>query len=215
MPDDDLSGGCFTNVSRALQNNLAKIYNARNNISVENFKLKLCTGAQSMALVTRTEFQLEILIRSAILVIYKFRENILESSRNVSETPLCYHDHYRCIGTKYTIQAIISYLRANWTRTMVTHGSYHLPLVPHICVSVSGQHWFRYWLVAYSASSHYLNQCWVIFKWTLRNKLEWNCNQNTQLFIHKNASEYIVCEMAAILSRGRLVNIKIVVPPMN
>ena len=40
-------GGCFTNVSRALQNNLAKIYNARNHIYGENFKLKLCTCAQS------------------------------------------------------------------------------------------------------------------------------------------------------------------------
>ena len=38
----------------------------------------------------------------------------------------------------------------------------HLPLVWHICVSESGQHWFRKWLVAYSAPSHYLNQCWVI-----------------------------------------------------
>ena len=56
-------GGCFTNVSRALQNNIAKIYNARNNIYAENFKLKLCTCAQSMALGTRTNFQLEILIR--------------------------------------------------------------------------------------------------------------------------------------------------------
>ena len=27
-------------------------------------------------------------------------------------------------------------------------------------------------------------------------------NQNTKLFIHENADEYIVCEMAAILSRG-------------
>ena len=33
----------------------------------------------------------------------------------------------------------------------------HLPLVPHICVIESGQHWFRKWLVTYSASSHYLN----------------------------------------------------------
>ena len=57
------SGGCFTNVSRALQNNIAKMYNARNNIYAENFKLKSCTCAQSMALVTRTKFQLEILIR--------------------------------------------------------------------------------------------------------------------------------------------------------
>ena len=44
------------------------------------------TCAQSMALGTHTKFQLEILIRSMILVIYKFRENILESSSNVSET---------------------------------------------------------------------------------------------------------------------------------
>ena len=38
-----LAGGCFIYASQALQNNLAKIYNARNNIYAENFKLKLCT----------------------------------------------------------------------------------------------------------------------------------------------------------------------------
>ena len=81
------SVGCFTNVLRALQNNLPKIYNVRNNIYAENFKLKLCTCAQSIALATRTKFQLEIVIKRTILTIYKFRENILESSRNVSERP--------------------------------------------------------------------------------------------------------------------------------
>ena len=30
-------------------------------------------------------------------------------------------------------------------------------------------------------------------KWTIRNKLKWNFNQNTKLFIHENASENIVC----------------------
>ena len=80
-------GGCFTNVSRCLQNNLAKIHNTRNHICGENFKLKLCTCAQSMALGTRTKFQLDILITSTIFEIHKFRKNILESSRNVSETP--------------------------------------------------------------------------------------------------------------------------------
>ena len=34
------------------------------------------------------------------------------------------------------------------------------------------------------------------------NNLQWNFNQNWKLFIHENASEYIVCEMAAILSGG-------------
>ena len=39
----------------------------------------------------------------------------------------------------------------------------------------------------------------MIVNWTLRNKLMWNFNQNTKLFIHENASEKIICEMAAIL----------------
>ena len=78
-----------------------------------------------------------------------------------------------------------------------------LPPVLHICVSESGQHWFRKWLVAYSTPSHYPNQCWVIVNWTLKNKLQWNFNQTTKLFIQENASENIICEMAAILSRGR------------
>ena len=80
------------------------------------------------------------------------------------------------------------------------------PIGPHICVSESGQHWFRWWRVAYSAPSHYLNQCWVIVTWTLRNKRRWNFNQNTKRFVHENASENVVFEMAAILSRGRRVN---------
>ena len=84
---DSKPRGCFTNVSRALQNNFAKIYNARNNIYAENFKLNLCTCAQSHALGTCTKFQLELLMRRTILVIYKFWENVLESSQNIRETP--------------------------------------------------------------------------------------------------------------------------------
>ena len=41
-----------------------------------------------MAFGTRTKFQLEIPITSTISAIHKFRENILESSWNVSETIL-------------------------------------------------------------------------------------------------------------------------------
>ena len=80
-----LLGGCFTNVSQALQNNLAKIHNTRNLFYGENFKLKLYTCVQSKALGTGTKFQLEILIRNTISAIHRFRENILESLRNVSE----------------------------------------------------------------------------------------------------------------------------------
>ena len=76
------------------------------------------------------------------------------------------------------------------------------PRVPHTYVIESGQHWFRYWLVAYSPPSRYLNQCWIIVNWAHRNKLQWNFHPNTKLFIHENASEYVVYEMAAIFSRG-------------
>ena len=58
--------GCFTNVSRALQSNLTKIYNAMIYIYGENFKLKLCTCDQSIVLGTDTNFQLEIVLRNMI-----------------------------------------------------------------------------------------------------------------------------------------------------
>ena len=47
-----------------------------------------------------------------------------------------------------------------------------------------------------------LEPCWLIGNWTLMNKFQWNSNQNTNLFIHQNAFKNVVCEMAAILSRG-------------
>ena len=81
----------------------------------------------------------------------------------------------------------------------------HLPLVPHICTSGSGQHWFRKWLVAWSAPSHYLNQCWNVVNWTLGDKLRWNLNRNSHIFIQENAFEHVVWKMAAILSRSQCV----------
>ena len=75
-------------------------------------------------------------------------------------------------------------------------------------ISPSAAH-MRQWIrsalgqtVACSTPSHYLNQCWVIINWTLRKKLQWNFNQNANPFIHENAYENIVCEKAAILSKG-------------
>ena len=85
----------------------------------------------------------------------------------------------------------------------------HLPLAPHICVSELVEHWFREWLLSYSAPSHYLNLCWVIFNWTFRNKLRWNFDIKTKLFINKKESENIVCEKVGILSSGRWVKISL------
>ena len=56
-----------------------------------------------------------------------------------------------------------------------------------------------------------MNQCCVIINWTLVSKLLWNLNQNTKLFIHKNAFENVVWEMVAILFRGRWVNLRLII----
>ena len=71
----------------------------------------------------------------------------------------------------------------------------------------TNQHWFRQWLVAWSATSHYLNQCWDIVNWTLRNKLQWNFNRNFNIFIQKNSFDSIDCGMAAILSQPQCIKV--------
>ena len=57
----------------------------------------------------------------------------------------------------------------------------HFRLVSHICVS----EWGYPVALLHSAASHYLNQCWVIVNWTLRNKVQINFNQNTKLSFTK------------------------------
>ena len=96
--------------------------------------------------------------------------------------------------------------RDPWFRSVTCRELYHLTqrsLLTHIYVNESGQHWFRQWLVACTAPSHYPNQSWFIVNWFFIDKLQWNFNQNTKPFIHENASENIVCENAAFLFRGR------------
>ena len=44
--------------------------------------------------------------------------------------------------------------------------------------------------------------------WTFKDKLQWNLNRDTNLFIHENTFEYVVCEMVVSLSRGVWVKVK-------
>ena len=75
----------------------------------------------------------------------------------------------------------------------------HWGRVTHICVGKL--------TIAWPAPSHYyLNQWWNIVNWTLRNKLQWNLNRNSNIFIQENAFGSVVCETAAILSRPQCVN---------
>ena len=52
------------------------------------------------------------------------------------------------------------------------------------------------------AITYYFYQYWLIVSWTLRNKLQWNSNQNTKPFVHENAFEDVICEMGVVCPRG-------------
>ena len=136
---------------------------------------------------------------------WKYISNVVCNMSAISSRPWCVtsltcklqHSHQN--NSYPDIHVCISYTH-QYTFTALKF--VFLLLAPHICVNESGQHWFRQWLVAYLAPSHYLNQCWNIANWTLRNKIHWNLNRNSYIFIQENASENIVCEMASVLSRG-------------
>ena len=66
--------------------------------------------------------------------------------------------------------------------------------------------WFRQWLVAWSAASHYLNQCWSIVNLTFGNKFQLNFNQNSNIFLQQNTCEKDVYKMVSIWSRTQCVN---------
>ena len=52
-----------------------------------------------------------------------------------------------------------------------------------------------------SEKNIYLKQCWNIVYWALRNKLQWNLNRNSYIFIHENTFENVIWKMMSILSQ--------------
>ena len=61
------------------------------------------------------------------------------------------------------------------------------------------------WFNLLRLSNTYMLECWNIVNLTLRNKLQWNVNWNSYIFIQENAFENVVCKMAAILSQPQCV----------
>ena len=55
--------------------------------------------------------------------------------------------------------------------------------------------------------SHYLNQCQYIVNWILRNKLQWNCNQNSYFFIKKMHVKMLSAKYLPILSWPQCVKL--------
>ena len=59
-----------------------------------------------------------------------------------------------------------------------------------MCVSDLGHNWSRQWLVAYSAPSLYLKQCWLIVNCTHGNILQWNLKRNYIIFIQEKINNW-------------------------
>ena len=87
----------------------------------------------------------------------------------------------------------------------------HPPRPPHTPTPFPSAAYLRQWigsaLVQKMACrlfgvNPFLNQLWVIVNCTLKNKIQWNFDQNTKNVIFENASENVVWEMAAILTGG-------------
>ena len=70
--------------------------------------------------------------------------------------------------------------------------------VTHICVSKLS--------ILGSDKSHYLKQCWIMINWTLRNKLQWHFNTNSNIFIKENPFQKVVWKITSILSRPQCIN---------
>ena len=76
---------------------------------------------------------------------------------------------------------------SNKSRRLASSGKHQPYLIPNInslrpsdtyMRRKTYHHRFRYWLVAWPAPNHYLNQCWNIVNSTLRNILQWNFDRN-------------------------------------
>ena len=50
-----------------------------------------------------------------------------------------------------------------------------------------------------------MKQCWNVVNWTPRNKLHWNLNSNSYIFIQENPFQNVIWKMAAMLSRSQYV----------
>ena len=61
-------------------------------------------------------------------------------------------------------------------------------------------------MACHQAGAMPLKQCWNIVNWTPGNRIQWNLNRNSYIFIQENALENVVWKMAAILSRPQCVN---------
>ena len=72
----------------------------------------------------------------------------------------------------------------------------------HVCLSKQDHHWLRYWHLACSAPSHYLNQIWLIVNSTLGNMhISVKFESKYVNYIEDNELWNAIYKSAALLSR--------------
>ena len=81
--------------------------------------------------------------------------------------------------------SVLWHLRLKWGSYYLISSLHTLGLITYINIKsykilLDLNKWCvdKYFQIAHSVPSHYLNQCWVSINWTLTNKLQWNLNQN-------------------------------------
>ena len=90
----------------------------------------------------------------------------------------------------------VSYL---WVVIMLTHVPWYRMWVPEW-----GHLWFMPWLVAFSASSHWLNRLWLLITHNLCSILQWNRIKLT--IIDEITLKVCICNFNTILSSEQWIN---------
>ena len=101
--------------------------------------------------------------------------------------------------------SIYGTIRSQWVKTLIHNDAVNIFPSQGYCFYSLNYNWFRQWLVAWSAPSHYLNQSSDIVNWNPRNKLKWHFTLNSYIFIHDNPIKTVIWKMLAILSRPHCV----------
>ena len=108
---------------------------------------------------------------------------------------LCIHSSLKDVQESYHKNTDVCNGQNQQQRLVTNDLLTHWGRVTHICIS-------KITIIG----SDNLNQCWNMVNGTLRNKLQWNINRNSYIFIQENAFENVICEMMVILSRPQCVN---------
>ena len=85
---------------------------------------------------------------------------------------------------------IFSHFSTQMYRRLLTHWGRVTHIYVGILTNIGSDNYYY--------NNYYLNQCWNIVNWTLRNKLQWN-------FHSRKCTKNVVCKMASILSRPQWV----------